>query len=296
MKTKNFIIYTLVLCVCFTSISCGKKNSENSSVQVSNNTNESRDISKGNTSDMPLNISIYLDLSDRLKRDLTPSQKERDTTIVGYIADYFKVNTLGPKILQSKNCMKVFFYPAPKSTKIATLAGKLSVDMQKYQGIEKRKTLDSMRQKFTENLNLIYDMAIAADDFPGCDIWDFFSNKNVDTQCIRKGFRNILIILKDGYLYDENHKIQNGDAFSFITTTTLKNPNSSLIIKRAGLNDLEVRILEVNPYDMNHRDQLVSILEKWLLGMGVKHQNITISETSLPTTTQTVIDSFMQLE
>lgn len=288
MKTRNIIICTcIVLCVCFIFLYCGKGNNTDASIG-----NESEAVKQA-PSDLPLNISIYLDLSDRLTRNLTPSQKDRDTAIVGYIADYFKNQTLGPKILQSKNCMKVLFYPAPKDTKIATLAADLSVDMQKYQGVNKRVALDGMRSTFNKNLNLIYDMAIEANEFPGCDIWDFFSNKDVDTQCIRKGFRNILVILTDGYLFDANHKVQDGDAFAFVTPTTLKNPNSSLIVKRTGLDDLEVRILEVNPYDKNHRDHLVEVLENWLKGMGVKQENITISETGLPSTTKTIIESFL---
>jgi hypothetical protein len=54
-----------------------------------------------------------------------------------------------------------------------------------------------------------------------------------------------------------------------------------------------VRILEVNPTDINHRDQLVSVLENWLKGMGVKEENITVSETGLPTNTETIIESFL---
>lgn len=276
MKTKNIIICVITLCISFTFMCCGSKTK----------TEEETDL--------PLNISVYLDLLDRLKRDLTPAQKERDMVIVGHLADYFKSQTLGPKILQSKNSMKVFFYPAPKDSKIATLADSLSVDMKKFQGKEKRVALENMKNKFNEKLDTIYDMAIVADKFPGCDIWDFFSSKKVDVQCVKKGYRNILVILTDGYLYDENHKVQNGDAFSFVTPATLKNSKSSLIVKRTGLEDLEVRILEVNPYDMNHRDQLVSVLENWLIGMGVKQENITVSETGLPNTTQTIIESFLE--
>lgn len=291
MKTKNIIIiYTIVFCVSLTFIYCGSKTKTGGDTDM---TTIDTKITNGD-SDLPLNISVYLDLSDRITRDLTPTQKERDTAIVGYIADYFKEHTQGPKILQSKNSMKVFFYPAPKNTKVATLAGELNVDMQKYQGVNKRIALENMRSKFNENLNLIYDMAIEANEFPGCDIWDFFSNKNnVDIQCIRKGFRNILVILTDGYLFDENHMVQDVDAYSYISSTTLKNPNSSLIVKRAGLEDLEVRILEVNPKEMSHRDHLVSILENWLKDMGVKQENITVVETNLPSTTQTVIESFL---
>ena len=80
MKTKNIniCIYIAILCICFTFMCCGSK-SNNAEVAVGN---ESEEI-KQTPIDLPLNISIYLDLSDRLKRNLTPSQKERDTAIVG---------------------------------------------------------------------------------------------------------------------------------------------------------------------------------------------------------------------
>lgn len=240
----------------------------------------------------PLNISIYLDMSDRLKRNITPSQKDRDLAIVSYIADYFKNQTLGPQILQSKNNIKIFFYPTPQSSEIATLAEDLSLDITKYDGRDRRIALDGMKDKFIKNLSAIYDKTIQANKWTGCDIWDFFNNKTVDTQCIRKGSRNVIIILTDGYLYDVNHKVVNGDSLSYITPKTLENKNSSLIVKRTGLDDLEVRMLEINPYNINHRDRLESVLEEWLKGMGVKEENITISETDLPTNTQTVIDSF----
>ncbi|MBR1556358.1 MAG: hypothetical protein IJ647_01155 [Prevotella sp.] len=240
-------------------------------------------------------------MSDRLKRDLTPSQKERDLAIVGHIADYFRGQTVGPKILQSKNNIKVFFYPAPNSSDIATLAEDLCIDITKFNGVEKRVVLDgdanqgkpSLKERFNKNLSAIYAKALAAKEFPGCDIWDFFSNKQVDAQCMREGFRNILIILTDGYLFDEKHKVQHGDSLSWVTASSLKNPNTALIVNRKGLDNLEVRILEVNPTDINHRDKLVSVLENWLKGMGVKEENITVSQTDLPSNTQTIVDSFL---
>lgn len=76
-----------------------------------------------------LNISIYLDLSDRLTRDLEPNQTYRDTAIINYIAEYFRSQTLGPEILKSENKMKIFFYPTPKSSEISILAQGLSVDV-----------------------------------------------------------------------------------------------------------------------------------------------------------------------
>ena len=111
--------------------------------------------------------------------------------LVSFITDYFKAQNIRPKDFTKQEQYKVFFYPAPQSSDIATLASDLSVDMQKFMGKDKRITLEEMKEKFTKNLTAIYDKTIEQDDWPGCDIWDFFSNKNVDTQCIRKDFRNI---------------------------------------------------------------------------------------------------------
>lgn len=288
MKTAKIIIGIATI---LTFASCGGTGS--------NKTEQSNEIAS--QSDKPLNISIYLDLSDRLKSDLTPSQKERDLAIVGHIVDYFRAQTVGPKILQSKNNIKVFFYPAPNSSEIATLAEELSIDITKYNGVERRIVLDgdatqgkpSLKERFNKNLSTIYDKTLEENQWPGCDIWDFFSNKNVDTQCIRDGFRNILVILTDGYLFDEKHKVKEGNAYSYVTPTTLKDSQASLIVKRTGLENLEVRILEVNPTDINHRDQLITVLENWLKGMGVKEENITVSQTDLPSNTQTVVNSFL---
>lgn len=292
MKTRNLIIGFIAIIAFASCGGSGSKKAESTGEVAGNGVSQS---------DKPLNISIYLDLSDRLKRDLTPSQKDRDLAIVGHIVDYFRAQTVGPKILQSKNNIKVFFYPAPNSSDIATLAEDLCIDITKFNGVEKRVVLDgdanqgkpSLKERFKKNLSAIYDKTLEANQWPGCDIWDFFSNKNVDTQCIREGFRNILVILTDGYLFDEKHKVQDGNAFSFVTPATLKNPNTSLIVKRTGLENLEVRILEVNPTDINHRDQLKNVLENWLKGMGVKEENITVSQTDLPSNTQTIIDSFL---
>lgn len=292
MKTRNLIIGIFAIIAFVSCGGSGSKKAESTGEATGNGVSQK---------DKPLNISIYLDLSDRLKRDLTPSQKDRDLAIVSHIADYFRAQTVGPKILQSKNNIKVFFYPAPNSSDIATLAEDLCIDITKFNGVEKRVVLDgdanqgkpSLKERFNKNLSAIYDKTLKANQWPGCDIWDFFSNKNVDTQCIRDGFRNILIILTDGYLFDEKHKVQDGNAYSYVTPATLKNPNTSLIVKRTGLENLEVRILEVNPTDINHRDQLKNVLENWLKGMGVKEENITVSQTDLPSNTQTIVDSFL---
>lgn len=89
---------------------------------------------------LPLNITIYLDLSDRLVRDLTPSQRERDLAIVEHFTKLFQDSCQSTGILKSKHRLKVLFYPAPENTEINTLASALVIDMKNLQ--EKIKELN----------------------------------------------------------------------------------------------------------------------------------------------------------
>ena len=244
----------------------------------------------------PLNISVFLDMSDRITREMTPSQQDKDIAIVAYIADIIKNNTLGKSILKSKNAMKVFFYPTPNLDIVSQLADSMTFEVADYNGVEKRKQVEGLKEKIKKSLKQIYKQTLSEQKFIGCDIWDFFSCGKVDTQCIRKGNRNIIFIITDGYLYHINNKVRDGDSYSYILPEMLQNPNASLIAKRKGLEDLEVCVLEVNPYDIQHRDRMFSIIRKWFTDMGVKPENIEIAETDLPDKTRRVIDTFMKKE
>lgn len=238
----------------------------------------------------PLNISIFLDLSDRLTRDLTPSQMERDTALINILIDQFINTCVQKKILLSKDRIKVLFYPTPSNPNIVAWAKALEVDMDKIPAKEKKLKLLSMKDDFNASLSEIYKEALNAKNFIGCDIWAFFSDEKVDVQCMEDNYRNIIIILTDGYLFYEYNKIKEGDAYSYVLPQTLAVPSSSLICKREGLSDLEVLMLEVNPYKPAHRDKLFSVLENWFKEMGI--EKIKIVDTDLPNNTKAYIDKF----
>lgn len=240
---------------------------------------------------LPLNISVYLDLSDRLTRDLTPTQAERDTAIVNHLVDIFIEDCINDKIINSSNHFQIFFYPSPNNSQIAQLARGLNLDMSKCDIKNKKKELMEMKQRFQNNLSQIYSDALDQQKWVGSDIWGFFSNKEVDKLCIRKGYRNILVILTDGYLYHTNNKVKDGNAYSYILPQTLAADNSSLIVKRDNLSNLEVLMLEVNPYAPTQHDKLISVLEDWFKSMGV--EKFVVSETALPVNTEIYIDSFI---
>lgn len=242
----------------------------------------------------PINITIFIDLSDRILKNEQLAQMEKDTAIVGYIADYFLKESKDNGIQESQNRIKVLFYPEPQGTAMVKCADDLNVDIQKCkEGAERKNKVKNVKETFQKSLEQVYTQAIKDSNFPGCDIWGFFSNKKVDIHCISDNHRNILFVLTDGYILDEKTMERNGDISNYISSKILTNPNAELEVGRTGLENLEVAFLEINPQDPKHLKKMTSMIENWLKGMGIKEENITISDTGLPVNTKRVIESFL---
>lgn len=242
----------------------------------------------------PLNLSVYLDLSNRLVRPLVPSQMSRDTAIINHLTEIFIRECLDRKnggLIKSTNHMQIFFYPPTTNSNVAALAADLNVDLKQAEAKDKRRKLLEMKERFAKNLSLIYENTLQEQKWIGSDVWGFFSNKKVDAQCVRSGYRNILVILTDGFLYDTATKLKDADnGYSYVLPQMLDVPNAHLITKRDGLEALEVLMLEVNPYQPTQRDPMKNILQRWFGEMGVKH--CVLVETDLPSNVRSYVDSF----
>ena len=244
------------------------------------------------TEKLPWNVTVFLDLSDRLTHGKTMSQTEIDTLIVKHIVDLFVNDCVKQKIIGSQNSFQILFHPTPSISTINALTADLKVDLSKIPASEKRKSLIKLQQNVSNNLGIIYNTVLEKHAWFGSDIWDFFSSKKVDKYCIKPGYRNIIVILTDGYLFYRDNKIKEKDAYSYILPQTLSNPNSSLIVKRDSLTELEVLFLEINPFKPDQRDKLQSVIGNWLEGMGVAKESYLIQESDIPKNTEIVIDSF----
>lgn len=241
--------------------------------------------------DKYLNISIFLDLSDRLVQPMEPSQMARDTAIVNGIVDFFIEKSFNAKLLKSENHLRLFFYPTPQNGQINMLSKALDVDLKKLKGAEKKQKLESMKASINTSLEQIYTSTLKSKNWIGCDIWGFFSSNKVD-MCLRKDCRNIMIILTDGYVYAENNLQKKDNAYSYISSQTLDIPDSKLITKRKGLDNLEILLMEINPKDkVKHETRMTEVLEGWFKSMGVK--KVSVVTTDISANTLPLMESFL---
>lgn len=300
---KNSIkIFTLSLLI-FACNSSDKKDKES---DISTST---RKVSK------QINISILWDLSDRINPKIhkeIPSNAEKDIAIIKYFSDFLKSDMDKRGAFLSKGKLKVFFSPNPSDFNINNLASKLDVDLSNKDVKQKKHLYDSITNNFEQTSKQITNLTINSSTWEGSDVYRFFKNDVVD-YCVSKdtNYRNVLVILTDGYLYHKNSTGKVGNKSEFILPTLLsslvlrKNPDfknvydtkqCGLISTRADLNNLEVLVLEVNS-EPNYKDDEAVIklyLQNWFTEMKAKR--FEIYNTDLPENTKKRINDFMNYQ
>ncbi|GAB4206485.1 MAG: hypothetical protein Fur0023_16390 [Bacteroidia bacterium] len=255
-----------------------------------------------------LNITILLDLSDRIIKPMQPSPIDRDINIVKIFIDIFKNKMQNDGAFKAKSKIRVLFTPAPSDQNINNLAEKLSVDLSKMDTKKKKEVYDNIEKMFIENLSEIYDITTKTEKFIGSDIWRFFKY-DVTELCIDKdnSYRNILVILTDGYIYHKQSVFREKNRTSYLTPVFiqkegLRTPNwkskfdsgdYGFISNNQSLENLEVMVLEINPNTPIDEDIIRAYLNKWFDEMKIK--NKVFYNTDLTLNTKKRIEKFFNL-
>lgn len=249
----------------------------------------------------PLNLTVYLDLSNRLvvSPDLQQkgySQKDRDLAIVDLLIDEFVRHSKDTfQLPHSQDIFEVITYPVPSGGDINRLLEELKTDCPSYgdREIERRNRLLTMKDSIHNTLDTIYDRTIAEQQWPGADIWGFFSNGAARTRCVREGYRNVLVVITDGYIYHKNNRIDRGNAHSYILNSTLADSTASLIAQGKGLGDLEVLFMELErpAAHPEYRDRMHKVIGDWLGAMGVTRYELV--DTDVPANLTRYIENFL---
>jgi len=301
---KN-LIYIFTIAIILTSCADDKKNDK---VVENSETNE---VSKVK-SEKQLNITILLDLSDRIEPSKYPSKPEhfeRDIEIVNYFTEVFKKDMEQKGAFMAKGKMKVIFSPRPDDEEINKIASVLSVDLSKTKNTkEKKQVFDNMSLNFKENLERIYSKTIDTKNYPGSDVWRFFKNDVADFAISDDdNYRNILVILTDGYLFHEGSKDKEGNRSMSLLPRDVKSNgfrssnwkekfdkgDFGYISTRKDLNNLDVLVLEISPspQDKDDEDVIKAYLQKWFDEMGINEYKLYNSD--LPEYTKTRIEKFI---
>ncbi|WP_316804722.1 hypothetical protein [Pedobacter nototheniae] len=251
-----------------------------------------------------LNISFLLDLSDRIDPKKNPNHYQRDLQYIRLVEKAFVNHVKGKKIMLLKDQMQIFFDPIPEITNIDQLSQELKVS---FNPKTNKKDILNVDKVYTEIPQKIYQHAIKDGHYIGSDIWKFFKN-NVQQYCIKPEYRNILIILTDGYIYHKNNKIMVGNKSSYITSSfieakklttadyqsIIKKNNLGFISFPYNLKELEIIVLGINPSDKNpyEEDVIKQFWTDWFKTMNVK--KFYLQTTDLPSRVEPVIQQIIR--
>ncbi|MEN2401500.1 hypothetical protein GKZ90_0017040 [Flavobacterium sp. MC2016-06] len=254
------------------------------------------------------NISILLDLSDRISLDKNPNPTmeyyRRDLGYIKSVSEAFTQHLKSKRIRQINDKMQLFFNPEPKDSNINSISQKLKITIDKNNA--SKNLLNSINANYASQTAKIYESAIKDNNFIGSDIWSFFDNK-VNDQCIENGDRNILVILTDGYMYYENTVIKEENRTTYITPELIRKnglntkdwekkmqkQDFGFIKTGDDLSNLEVLVLGINPSRNNPYEEKVikAYWTKWFTEMKIKH--FEIKNADLPSNMEKIIKDFI---
>jgi hypothetical protein len=269
---------------------------------------ESKETSTKSSVSENYNISILVDLSDRisLKKNPNPTMEiyQRDLGYIKSVSEAFTDHLKSKRLRQIDDKMQLFFNPEPENPEINSISKELRITVNKDNA--SKKFLNSINDTYSSKTSKIYESAIKDDKYIGSDIWNFFDSK-VQDQCIDKDFRNILIILTDGYMFYEGTQIKDGNLSSYLTPQLIKQnglntnnwqrkfdeENFGFIKVDTDLSNLEVLVLGINPSKNNPFEEKVikAYWTKWLSEMKIKH--FEIKNADLPSNMDKIIKDFI---
>lgn len=255
-----------------------------------------------------LNVSILLDLSDRISPNKYPNPAMeyylRDVGYINSVSEAFTNHLNTKKVRQANDKIQLFFDPEPFNPEINRISKDLKIEINK-DNITKESIKD-IKDKYANEPLKIYNLAIKDNNYVGSDTWKFFKNK-VNDYCIEDNYRNILVILTDGYIYFKNSKIKEDNLTTYLTpemiregnlnkqnwSEIMKNQKFGFIPANKDLSNLEILVLGVNPNSKNpyEEDVIKAYWIKWFEAMKVKRYDIRTAE--LPSDMDKIIKDFV---
>lgn len=255
-----------------------------------------------------LNISFLLDLSDRIDPKKYPNESMqyylRDVGYIKSVSEAFDNHLRAKKVRQMNDKIQVFFDPEPKNQNINSISNDLRYSVKRENA--SLELLDKIKHTYATKPLEIYDLAIKDNLYVGSDTWKFFKTKVKDF-CIEENYRNILIVLTDGYIYHKDTKMKEGNLTSYITPQVIRNNRLNekgwedrmvekefgFIPATQGLENIEILVLGINPDPKNPYEEEVirKYWSDWFNTMEVGRYDI--KSAGLPSNMDKIIKEFI---
>lgn len=252
-----------------------------------------------------LNISILLDLSDRIEQ---PKTIGKDSAYLSSLSKAFINHIKRKKLIMLEDKMQLFFNPEPIDNKVNEIAEKLKLSFTRKTA---KANLDKGIELYSNYPSQLYSLAKEearkSKGYPGSDIWRFFKD-HVEDYCVDACHRNILIVLTDGYMYHYNTVMKSENFTSYLTQRSLKklklNKNTwekEIEERKLGfipigkdLSNLEVLVLGIESHNTRNpyaKDIIEKYWSDWFDSMNIK--NFKIKSADIPSSIEKVIFDFI---
>jgi len=300
MKITYSIVTFFNVCFLFFSLAgCTSDDSSKAQIQAPPRTSNA---------EKNLNLSVFLDLSDRIDPKKYPNQTmeiyKRDLGYINTLGEVFQDHLNQTRISSMDESMQLFFEPEPNSSEINELANKMKLTFNKNTVTPEK--IKAVTSTYASCSSKIYNLALKQGAFVGSDIWTFFKNK-VKDQCIKPKHKNVLVILTDGYMFHRDNQLQVGKKTTYLTPELITKEKLNAVdfarIMEANkigfleatqdLKDLKVLVIGINPQKGRNfeEDVVKKYWSTWLESMGVKEYQL--KGTDLPTYMNTIIRDFI---
>lgn len=283
--------------------SCVDEKTEKDEIKTTSGQTTNKKIKNDN-----LNISFLLDLSDRISPEKYGNETmefyKRDAAYIKSVSEAFDTHLRNKRVRQMNDRIQVFFDPEPQNPNINSISTELKYTIDR--NTASIELLDKIKETYAKKPIEIYELAIEDDMYVGSDTWKFFKNK-VKDYCVEEEYRNILIILTDGYIYHKDTKRKEGNKTTYLTSRTIKDfklnkedwedriieKEYGFIPATSGLDNLEVLVLGINPDPKNsYEEEVIKYYWRdWFNSMGIKRYNI--KNAALPSNMDKIIKDFI---
>jgi len=219
-----------------------------------------------------LNLIVVPDLSSRIIDTLNnPDQIKNDTILLNHIWKTF-TQSVRTKMNSKDRLIVDVTDPDQAQGKFRMVANNLIFDLSEHKDKSNKLFFDKVGDQFSRNIAELYSMAKAQPQ--GADYWSFFNQnlqRNIKQSTLFDEYRNILILITDGYLEAQNNSktgvafytggyIQRSEAFNKLKSgetidQAISSSISPILDCSQHFSNLEVLVLEVNPRTQSSKQE-----------------------------------------